>query len=137
MKNGLMEAVDLGLPILQTEAKDLLGTEFRGGKCSSSSVDCDWEVKFGQAVGEDELMVTLVILLGHTRPLLDYGDTAIPASGDPINDRFGRVACERNRCLPMHFEAGGVQSTQERPALMAAMNAARSVRRDQYLQADE
>lgn len=86
---------------------------------------------------EAELTGSPVELLGFKWSLLDYGDTTPQFVEDPINDRFGNVAGERNHCLSIHLAAGGVHSTQYRPGRQAVMKAARAVRLEQYQQAEE
>ena len=110
IKNGLAVAVELGLPALQTEAKDLLESGMRAGRSATHEADEKWKVKFGHIQNHGKVCATQIFLMGKEWTAVDYGDTITGCREDPISDAYWGMIHERNQCLDIHLAAGEVHS---------------------------
>ena len=138
IKNGLAVATELGLPSLQNEASKMMENKFRSGKCSNKEKDHPWKVRFGTITHIGKNTSAEATIMGRPWAILDYGDTIPGVKNDPINDCFGSIINERNKCLAIHLAAGVIHSQSTNPLDFnntEVMSKARALRWEQYKQA--
>ena len=104
--NGLVVAMELGLPSLQGESPKLLESNLRAGRGASATSYNRRKVLFGGARQGQGHTITDVELLGRKWLLYDYGATIPGKPKDPIDDPFNGLLSERNQCLTIHLGSG-------------------------------